>query len=130
VLELPPDVESNLRDYAIREGVSVNELIARTFPARQASRTVPQSRPPVGDSGERRRVALHAVLALPKEEINRRNARSIAHLEAELADAVTATPAEVEAADIEWEEHKRRMNAHRAVTGERPLFADVETDLE
>ena len=125
MLDLAPEIENTVLEYAAYEGVSVNELMARTFPRRQ-----PQSAqawaPPLPDhSADAQRAAIHALLALPKEEIARLNAPSTAMLRAQLEEAAKATPEEIARADAEWEEHKRRMNAHRAVTGERPLFADV-----
>lgn len=37
-LELAPEVENTVREYAEAEGVSINDLIARTFPPRTARR--------------------------------------------------------------------------------------------
>jgi len=36
MFELAPEIESSVRDYAAREGVSINELLARTFPPRHS----------------------------------------------------------------------------------------------
>ena len=34
MLDLSPETENNVREYAAREGVSIDELLARTFPPR------------------------------------------------------------------------------------------------
>ncbi len=47
--------------------------------------------------------------ATPKAEIIERNAASSAYREARLAEAGNALPDEIVAADIEWDEHKRRI---------------------
>lgn len=127
-LVLSPTQQHELQAYAEREGVSVDEYaLRRLFPAQTADKpqaTVWQA-PAPDHSAEAQRAVIHALLTLPKEEILQRNAASIARLEAQIAEAENATPEQITRANAEWEDHKRRMNAHRALAGEQPVYADV-----
>lgn len=66
LLDLAPDIETAIRRRAQREGMSVEELLARAFPpSEEVSRTFPSATPeedseprPVAISGRRRRNAV------------------------------------------------------------------------
>lgn len=123
MLDIAPETETILEREASREGVSVDTLIRRILVPRSAF-AMPST---VTPSGEEMRARFLALLALPKEEVARLNAPSIAHLEAQLAEADNATPEEIAQAESEWEAHKHSMNENRRATGERLLYIDVQT---
>ncbi len=109
-LYLKPKVETALRDHAAEQGISISELLARTFPPRRPSPPLPRKAP-------RLRV-------LPREHAKALNAPSIQRLTAELADGADATPDEATHAEAEWQEFARALNDNRRATGERLLFVD------
>ncbi len=171
MLDLAPETETAVRDYAAREGVSTDVFtrrLLRTYTQEQQQQASSRLREESGaqaapdfaasseaveavedsggaevDAGTRltqqvntawarqdaQLAAVFAYINAPKEEIIRLHAADIAHFDAELAAAANATPEEIAQADAEWEEHKQRMNAHRAMSGARLLFDDVPPDV-
>ncbi len=134
MLDLAPTLEHTIAERAEANGMTTNEFLSKLIDGapmqlpRVADEPPAWTAPAPDHSADTQRAALHALLSLPKEEIIRRNAHSIALLQAQLDEAAKATPEEIARADAEWEEHKRRMNAHRAEAGARPLFADVASE--
>ena len=96
-LELSPETESRIQEYATHEGVTVGEAVNRLlrFPARP--------------------------LAAPVEN------QALRILRAQLRDAENATPEEVAEAETEWLTFQRNMNANRQANGERLLYPEAET---
>jgi hypothetical protein len=110
-LELNSQAETILRQEAEREGVSINDLILRTF------------------SKPRRKLGAVARFAprlrvLPPEEARRQNAASIAYTQAQLAEAEQAAPEEIAEAETEWQTFQHAMNASRRASGERLLYKE------
>ena len=122
MLDIAPETETILAQEAVREGVSVDTLIRRILVPRSVV-ALPAIAAP---SGEEMRLHFLALLALPKEEVVRLNAPSIARLEAQLAEAAHATPEEIDQAESEWEAHKRSLNENRRSTGEGLLYPDLQ----
>jgi hypothetical protein len=121
MLDLAPDTEASLEQEAAREGVSVDALIRRLLAPRPAAPLYAVAAP----NGDEIHAHFLDLLALPKDEVVRRNAPSIAQMEARLAEAARAMPEEIAQAESDWEAHKRSMNENRRTTGERLLYPDV-----
>ena len=138
-LDLKPEVENALREYAKEEGVSISDLLARTFAPRTAQASQPQPKMDAMDAMDTSanpNVSHQAVASqiprkaprlqvLPREQAKALNAPSIARLQAQLAEGAKATPEEATQAEAEWQDFKQAMNANRSVTGERLLFPDT-----
>ena len=128
-LDLKPEVENALREYAKEEGVSISDLLARTF----APRTTPTGQPqpkmdvPANPDASHQELPRKAprLQVLPRQQAKALNAPSIARLQAQLAEGAKATPQEAAQAEAEWQDFKQAMNANRSVTGERLLFPDT-----
>jgi hypothetical protein len=132
MLDIAPGLEREFTERAEANGMNADEYLARLLSTDRSQPAVRHDPPPArwyapapDHSAESQRVAIHALLDLPREEVIRRNAASIARFDAQLAEAARATPEEVGQANAEWEAHKRSMNEHRAATAELPLFANV-----
>ena len=100
MLDLAPQTESLIQEYAAREGVSPDEAIVRLFKAATTAKNEP--RPAVVDN---------PVLRL---------------LEAQLREAETATPEEVTAANEAYRQWQHDIDEPRRINGERLLFPQVE----
>lgn len=124
MLDIAPGLEREFTQRAEAHGMTSDQYLTRLLTLEATSRTLWQA-PAPDHAADTQRAAIHALLTLPPDEIARRNAPSAARLEARLAETSHATPEEIAQAETEWERHKQRMNAHRAATGERPVFADV-----
>lgn len=147
MLDLAPEIENSVRDYAAREGVSLDVFARRllstylkTAPQRQSEwETEAANVFAAGGNSEAingygellaeqevGRAAVLAYINAPEAEIARRHAPSIARLQARIDAAAHATPEEIAAADAEWEAHKESMNENRRITGERLLYSETE----
>ena len=123
MLDLAPDVENTVREYAQREGLTASDYIARLL---QSPLTQPVTWQKPGTSSDaEKRAAVLSYLTLSREEIARRNAPSIAYFAARLAEAEAATDDEIAAANAQWQTDKQRINAHRAAMGEQPVYANT-----
>ena len=123
MLDLAPEIENTVREFAQKKGLSANDYVAyllKTAPA-PASRT---QQIPRDYTDDEKRAKVLEYIRLSKEEAIQRNAPSVAHLSAELAEAESATPEEVAEAEAEWLTHKLSMNENRRVTGEALLYAE------
>jgi hypothetical protein len=118
-LDLNPEIESSVREYAAAEGISIDDLLARHFPPRSQARL-----PRTSSTDAEKRAAVQALARMTREEIARLNAASIAHLQAKLDAAANATPEEIAQAEAEWDTHKQAMNENRRITGERPVYPE------
>jgi hypothetical protein len=122
-LDLNPEVESQVLERARAAGTTASEYIAGLL--RRVTPTPVASLPATpGKSDAEKRAGVLAYLTRSKEEIARRNAPSIALLQAQIEEAEHATPEEIAEADAEWETFKRAMNDTRRATGERPLYLE------
>ncbi len=126
-LELSPQTQSRIIEYAAAAGVNVDEYINRLL-ERAAPKKAPAQPTPypvfTDKSDDDKRAAVLAYINLPPEEIARRHAPGIAYLQAQLDVAANASPEEIAQADAEWEAHKQAMNENRRITGERLLYPD------
>ena len=136
ILDLKPEVENALREYAKEEGVSISDLLARTFAPRTAQAGQPQPKMDAMDVPANPDIPHQAVApqiprkaprlqVLPRQQAKALNAPSIARLQAQLAEGAKATPEEAAQAEAEWQDFKQAMNANRSATGERLLFPDT-----
>jgi len=112
-LDLAPQVETAIRDYATRRGMNTNDYVARLIRIAE-----PEPVSPAPRKAPRLQV-------LSREEAIRRNAPSVLRLRAELSEAENATPEEIAVADAEWQSLKQSLNDNRRATGERLLFAET-----
>lgn len=116
MLELAPEVEDTVREYASREGVSVSDLIARAFP-------------PLRETQEERIARAKALVRRWQEEdgtLARHASVPVQSLdemfrEWEEEDS-RMSDEEREAAEQAWEDFKRGINEERAAAGARLIF--------
>ena len=132
-LNLEPEVEQRVRDYATDQNLSIEELIARTFPprwvpsppAQRGQGQVPDALSPAVSSAPavtpRKAPRLQV---LPREQAITLNAASIQRLKAELAEGANATPEEAAQAEAEWQEFRQALNDNRRRSGEPLLFPE------
>ena len=147
MLDLAPDIEKTVRDYAKREGLSESDYIARlvknaalqatlapqaTLVPTPKDAQVPDARAAwqkrIDASDDEKRAKVLEYISLSKEEAILRHAPSIAWLDAQLAEAENATPEEIAEAEAEWADFKHSMNETRRADGERLLYPE-ETGL-
>ncbi len=95
MLDLAPEIEQTVRDAAAREGVSVNDVVARKFITSQPSKVMPVEDP---------------IWALLREQV---------------AEAANATPEEIAADEAGYREWQQNMDAPRRANGERLLFPEL-----
>lgn len=105
-LDLAPEAETILREFAAKEGITPGEYISRLLPTISAPRRAPRLR------------------VLPREEAIALNAPSIARFDRQLAEAANATPEEIAEAQAEWEAFKKAINDVRRENGERLVYAE------
>lgn len=117
-LELPPELESTVREYAEAEGVSINDLIARHFPPRMAKRD------PVAH--------VKSLLAQWQQQDNTPttlpapNDGTLTPSEALFrkwdAEDALLTDEERQAQAEQWQQFQQGINAERAANGMRLIF--------
>jgi hypothetical protein len=112
-LDLAPEVESTVRQYAEREGVSVDELLARAFPPVKSLSAKPQN---ATDDADRVNTLLqswqqeYSLPPRPDGRVHTSTADLFAQWDAEDA---ALTPEDVEAERRLWEASQER---HQGVT--------------
>ena len=112
MLDIVPEIENTVREYALCNGLSVNEAIARAFPSLQDSR-----------SGVRHVQDLLANWQARDGTRVVEPAQSSAALFREWDEEDSQmTEAERRAEDTAWESFKNSINAERAEAGMRLLF--------
>lgn len=111
MLDLNKEVESQVLARAQAAGTSAGDYIAHLL-----KMSVPAAR-----HAPRLRVLL-------PDEVKRRHAASIAHLQAQLDESEKATPAEIAEAEAEceWQVFQRAMNDTCCASGERILYKEDE----
>jgi hypothetical protein len=121
-LELKPETEDAVREYAEREGVSVDELLARTFAKK------PPARSAVSASEKERAVALlrRWQQEMPAVAPPPPNDGSLTPSEAlfrqwEQEDAALTDAQRAEQEEL-WQDYQQGIGAERAASGMRPLF--------
>ena len=110
-VELAPEVETTLREYAAREGLTTSDYLARLLRTVTLSQTI--------GLAPRKAPRLHNV---SHEQAIRLNAASVRRLDAELTDAEKALPQEIADAEAEWRSLAQSLNENRRDNGERLLF--------
>ena len=108
-LDLAPEIETTVRQYAEREGVSVEELLARTFPPVKPASTAPETA--VDDAATRVSSLLqqwqqeYGLPSRPDGKVHTSAAELFAQWDAEDA---ALTPEEVAAERRLWEASQER----------------------
>jgi len=113
MLDLAPEIEDSVREAASQRGLTVNELLERTYSSAHQ------------DSADEKPAKRQIKLGIGPNPVPADDP-VLLFLQAQLAEAENATPEEIAAADAEYKLWQQNMDAPRRANGERLLFPDVE----
>jgi len=133
-LDVSPQVEAQLFDYARREGIDLSTLIEKMVREYRPLPTSAEDDKLGGKTlGEVYGHLLGTVSAEPSDlakhrdsiqasEISPKNAAAIAQLQAWAQEDATDDPEEIQEAEADLSEFIQNLNRNRIESGERPLF--------